>query len=244
MEDIWFEEELLPAQHVLEETSKSLAKELNIGKGQIYSEVKENAQGKVFIQKPRYEKLVGENKPRLSKSDSDVYLIRLGFEFAVEHRAYENGARFSYACCKAFLRSNLAGQPQPRVFDVLPANLYEGEPRKVTIKIGPELTIGDYGGSLGELSTDVVIGRVIPAVVGWTGQEERSPYWELRPITKELYGIQHLWIVLELPSGCEAVRLTPLVEADIRTKWGPITVGPNETVLEKRKSSIIPSPQV
>lgn len=110
----------------------------------------------------------------------------------------------------------------------------------MSIKLGPSLTVGDYGGSLGEISTDLKMGQVTPAVTGYTGEHESEPYWDLRPITKSLLGVQHLWLALELPEKCEAARLGVRAEGDIQIRFGPVAVGPKEFAWENRPSVRIP----
>jgi hypothetical protein len=62
--------------------------------------------------------------------------------------------------------------------------------------------------------------------VGWLGEQERSPHWELRPKSKSLVGVRHLWLVTELPDRCSGARLTVRAECDVETKrFGIVPTG-------------------
>ncbi|MBN1149041.1 MAG: hypothetical protein JXA78_17415 [Anaerolineales bacterium] len=240
MEELWFEEELLPEEDALQQTAKELATHTESDQAEIEHEIRQQARGILRADRPRWDELKAENAPLRSGESVRFYMVRLGFQFYIPKPAYDLGARFVFARCEARLWASQPGQPDPLLYEVIPKDLYDGEPRKVAIKLGPEIKIGDYGGSLGEISSDLYTGHVTPAIVGWPGEDERAPFWELRPVTKEISGVQHLWLVIEKPEACEAFRLAVWAQADVRTKFGPIVVGPKENIWAHRPSVLIP----
>lgn len=240
MNEFWYEEELTPPAKVYEETVKEWAATTKLGEAKVRHEIENIARGIVRTNRPRWQLLEGDQKPLRSGEEVRFYLVRLGFEFEISKEFYDRGARFTFGRCAAFLRADQNQQSHPIVYEVIPRNLFEGEQRKVSIKVGPNITVGDYGGSLGEISTDLMVGQVTPAVIGYTGQNECEPYWDLRPITKSLLGLQNLWLIIEVPKKCDAVRLAVRAEGDIQTMFGPVAVGPKEPHWENRPSIRIP----
>ena len=238
MEDLWFEEELTLDEGAVSLTIKELTRDSETQTVDA-DEIRMVAKGVVQADRPRWQALTAEQKPLQSGTNSRFYLVRLGYQFYVPREAHEKGTRFIFGRCEAHLRAANPNQPHPSVYQVIPDMVVEGEPRKVTIKLGPEITVGDYGGSLGEISTDVLIGLITPAVTGWPGKEEREPFWELRPINKDLTGTQHLWLVVDVPQNCQAFRLSSRVEGDVQTKFGPFGIGPKEKLWDNRPSVVI-----
>ena len=240
MIDLWFEEELMPSEDNSEEIASRLVRLSNS------ESVNENTShsrnltcGILRVDRPRWGRL--DEDVTLLKSGKNIafYLVRLGFQLDFHRGIYENRVHFVTARCEAFLWSADNNLPQPIVYDVIPNNIYDGEPRKVTVKVGPEVKISEIGGSLGEVSTDFKIGYITPSIVGWTGEDERAPYWELRPITKELLGTQHLWLLVEFPQHRKGFRLATRVEADVQTFFGSIAVGPKDRIWSSRPSVLI-----
>ena len=110
------------------------------------------------------------------------------------------------------------------------------------MKFGPEIGIDKVGNaSLGSLETDIYMGQMTPVVVGYFGSDQQEPYWEIRPQTKALLGVQYLWLVVAMPVACPGVRLAIKASADIQTMVGPVHIGPAETVWKNRPSTFIGS---
>jgi hypothetical protein len=238
MEDLWFEEELIPSEGTVEQTIKS-SKRDNQNSEIKDQEVRNTARGILRVDRPRWRELNNEQQLLKSGVAACFYLVRLGFQFDVPQDSRDKGARFLRARCSAYLWPDEKGQPQPIVYEVIPRSLYEGEPRRVSVKIGPELKLGVVEGSLGEVSTDVTVGFVEPVVVGWPGKDERAPYWDLRPQNQTLLGGRHLWLVIEVPLGCSGVRLAAKAEAEVQTYLGPFRLGPRSHEWAERPTVVI-----
>jgi hypothetical protein len=157
MSEIWFEEELSPAEATVGETVKSLV----LGGGQADWEVRDCARGVVRADRPRWGQLDPAQSHLLpSGGDSRFYLVRLGFQFDIPQENRDKGVRFIYARCGAYLWPTLNGQPQPTVYEVIPRDLYEGEQRRISVKVGPQIKLDQIEASLGEVSTDFSVGVV------------------------------------------------------------------------------------
>jgi hypothetical protein len=232
MEESWFEDELLPTDATIEGAVKG-------ARGVSTKDVQAEARGIVRADRPRWRRLEASPEQLTSGVPTTLYQVRLGFQFDVPEAGRKSGAHFVYARCAAYLWPAAGGEPQPTVYDLYPSDLYEGEPRKVAVKFAPELKVLDVGGSLGEISTDVAVGQVEPVVVGWPGEGESAPYWELRPLSKKLLGVRHLWLLVEVPEGCSGARLAALVEGDLQTRFGPIPIGPRKRMWDQRPSVVI-----
>jgi len=116
----------------------------------------------------------------------------------------------------------------------------EAEPRVVKVELGPEISAGKAGASLGSVSSDIQVGTVSPAIVAFKGRGEREPRWELTPKQKELVGMRNTWLVVEIPDECQGARLSVRVEGDIETKrFGILSVAPKERVWENRPSIVL-----
>ncbi|MFY9618742.1 MAG: hypothetical protein WAQ99_02930 [Pyrinomonadaceae bacterium] len=213
MDNLWFEEELVPTEGTVAATVKSLHRSDSDAE-----DLKNASKSVLRYSKPRWVELDPKQSNLLgSGEDSRFILTRFGFEFDLSEHGRETGSRFSYARCEAYLWSAKEDEPQPTVYDLIPKDLYEGEPRKVQVKIGPEIKLGEVGGSLGEISTDFTMGYVEPAVVGWPGKDNREPYWELRPHSKSLLGVRYLWVIIEIPKGCSGVSVAVKSAGEVTT---------------------------
>lgn len=242
MAEIWFEDELTPASGTVEEITKALtggAGALLRGADDVRTEITEQARARVRAHTPDWARLADTSKFLTSGRASSFYQVRLGVEFELAKEARAAGGRFTFGRCAARLWSAASSQAQPRVYDLFPRDLYEGEPTTVTLEFGPEIKVGAVGGSLGKISTDIRIGQVEPVVVGWKGEGEREPYWDLNPQSKSLLGPRHFWLLLEVPNECNGARLALLVEGDVETRFGPIPIAPKERAWENRPSVLI-----
>jgi hypothetical protein len=202
MDDLWYEEELAPPPEELERISRGehgqredLLPHLKVRVGQV-----------------RW-KLLGEVPLRVQKPGF-LYLVRLRFQF-VTHRA-----EIVYARCATRLWSARRGTELPVVYDLYPRNLYEGKPRTIEIKLGPELRIGALEVTTGSIASEVIVGQVQPVVVGYLGEEEATPYWEVYPKRGErgLEGVLDFWLAVETPVDCPRFALAVMAEGTAQTK--------------------------
>jgi hypothetical protein len=169
----------------------------------------------------------GKGSDALPYARGDAYLVRLGVEFDLPDELKEAQYRYKKVYCRAFLETDDVACA-PTVLEVYPDRLFEGGPKMVKLEFKPELTWKEVGGSLGSATTDVQVGAVAPATVGFLGDEQRAPYWEMTEKQQAILGRYHFWFVLDLPSGCDpaAVRLGLLGEGDLKFHIGPFPMGP------------------
>lgn len=234
-DDIWYEEELMPTAQTVEQFT-SHVKGLEKSRTAIAAN---ETRGKVRLHEPRWERLADTKKILTSGITAAFYQVRLGFEVEVAKEARGAGAQFIFALCSARMWSAATSQVQPSVYDIYPSYLDEGKPREIMVEFGPEIKVGEASGSLGKVSADVRVGQVEPIIVGWKGDGEREPHWELRPQSKTLLGVRHLWMLIQVPEECQGARLAVQVEGDIQTNWGLLPVGPKERMWDKRKTVLI-----
>ncbi|MBI4673764.1 MAG: hypothetical protein HY741_19120 [Chloroflexi bacterium] len=228
-------EELAPTPEALQEITKVYR---GASKGVTAAEVNESARGAVRTHKPDVQRMTDLAKI-IAAPHAQYFFVRLGFEFDLPHAARKAGARFSFVRFTALLRGVERVDAAPRVYNLYPKDLYQGEPRTVKVEFGPEISANEVGVSLGSISTDIQIGAVSPAIVAYKGHSEREPRWELTPKQKELIGMRNTWLWVEVPDECKGARLTVRVEGDIETKWGPVAVSPKERVWENRPSIVL-----
>lgn len=233
MDKIWFKDELVSTQVVSDEILKSTP-ETNS-----QNMMRNTAQGIVRADKPRWRRLDITPEQLTSGVPVTLYQVRLSFQFDLPRPARESGIHFVRASCFAYLWPAVGGEPQPTVYDLYPRDLYDGGLRNVAVEFKPELKIAEIGGSLGSISSDVPLGQVEPVIVGWTGENERAPHWDLRPSSKKLLGTRYLWLLIERPQGCSGVRLAAMVDAELQTRLGPIPVGPRTRTWDNRPSVVI-----
>ncbi|MBN1285631.1 MAG: hypothetical protein JXB47_09550 [Anaerolineae bacterium] len=239
-QDIWFEEPLAPPEDTVVQAVKTLTRDTQMSEHEAEQQVRRATKGVVRVNKPRWMVLdPTEHKLLTSGGDVRFYMVRLGFEFTLAREARESGARFVYARCSTYLWAAGGGEPQPTVYEVIPRDLYEGEARKVNVEIGPEVKLGEVGVAAGKISTDFTVGTVEPVCVGFTGKDERAPYWDLRPNSKSLLGVRHLWLIVEAPAACSGVRLAAMAEGDIQTHLLSIPLGPRSREWDHVPSVVI-----
>lgn len=101
MEDLWFEEELLPTELTIEEVVKSTPSQRNQTNQQARSEMR----GILRVNRPRWRQLSKDERDSLLKSGTkaDFYLVRLGFEFDIVEDTNNKGVCFVEAHCCARL---------------------------------------------------------------------------------------------------------------------------------------------
>lgn len=156
-----------------------------------------------------------------------AYLVRLSVEFDLPKELKEAKYYYRKVYCRATVTAG-ADACLPTVLEVYPDRLFEGGPRMVKVELKPELTWKDAGANLGGITTDVQVGAVAPATVGFLGDDQRAPYWEMTEKQKEILGRYHFWFVLDVPAGCDpaGIRLDLLGEGDMKFRIGPFPMGP------------------
>jgi len=241
MTTAWFEDELSLPERDLEDVAKVLSKQLKGDEREITADIRREARGSVLVFKPDWQEFIPDSGHRLLSSGvkKRFFMTRLLFEFEIPKENYAKGVRFTYAKCEAHLCASSGGS-HPETYDLFPKDLYEGEAQKVTVKFGPEIGIDKVGSaSLGSIEADIHLGQLTPVIVGYFGFEKREPYWEIRPQTKALLGIQCLWLVISMPASCPGTQLAVMASADIQTTVGRIHIGPKETDWDNRPSILI-----
>jgi hypothetical protein len=165
-------------------------------------------------------------------------LVRLGIEFARPLIPLNWGRQWQFIAAwhRIFLWSN--GQAHPRVLALYPERLHEGTPHAIKLEIEPTLKVEPVEFSLGKLSTDIAIGQVASVIVGYHGQDESNPYWELRPGPTPIEGIYNFWLILEIPPAVP-INLVPLVDADLQVHMWKVPVGPTERRRELRPKIVL-----
>jgi hypothetical protein len=169
----------------------------------------------------------GKGSDALPYARGDAYLVRLGVEFDLPEELKAAQYRYKKVYCRVFLE---ADDPAcaPTVLEVYPDRLFEGGPRTVKVEFKPAITWNEVEASPGSATTDVQVGVVAPATVGFLGDEQRAPYWEMTEKQQEILGRYHFWFVLDVPAGCDpaAIRLGLLGEGDLKFHIGPFPMGP------------------
>jgi hypothetical protein len=261
--EIWYEEELLAPEELVAETSKMLQglnlddlvreKSLNVAdlkgdkKGVLERFARDKAKGALRVHAPRARQVTPEEAGALSGqpggllapgklAQGPLFLVRLGMEFDVDPSGREAGWSYKQAWCRAHLFAPTGSAP-PRLLDILPQRLYEGQPTTIQVKAGPSLKVEKVmEASLGSVAADLRLGQVTPVTLGFFGEAEQKPYWELQEKEKPIRGVYHFWLLLEQPPGCTRICLSTLGEGDLRTTLFTIPVGPKVRQWERRRS--------
>lgn len=264
--EVWFEEDLVPPSRLAADAAKglvsmnaeTLAEELGIDVGRVKaaenraqameSEIRRSVRGVLRMHIPRWRPLSADEAGQIPSGLGDIgvgslapgklYLVRLGMELDVPPERRTPRWGYSAAWCRAYLFAPESAI-QPRVVWVYPQRLYEGEPRTVKIETGLGIDASPVRLDLLKIGTDLQVGQVTPVTLGFHGDEERSPYWELRAKDSPLLGLYHFWMIVEQPAGCGAVRIACLGEGDLRTRVLTIPVGPKERTWENRPSVVL-----
>lgn len=266
-EEIWFTEDLLPYESAVEEAGKDLEVQLALGlpreetgldlkavlaakdrSAAVEKQVRRRARGILRVHHPRWRPLTPEEAGLLPTglgdlragplARGDLYLVRLGMEFDIVPEGKEAGWAYAVAWCRAYLFSP-GSQVQPRVLEVYPQRLYEGERTSVQVEVGLGLKAGPAEAQVGRIGTDLHLGQVQPVTLGFLGEAERAPYWELRPAERPILGVYHFWMIVEQPEGCGPVRISVLGEGDVQAFILRIPVRPKKRVVEQRPSVLI-----
>lgn len=256
-EELWFEEEIGPAEGTVQATAagvkgldaaawakmadetaglgpllgslEGLTKAQQAAAVEAYA--RERLKGIIRVFRPGIVALApgatGRGSDALPYARGDAYLVRLSVEFDLPEEL--RAARYRYK--KVYCRSELTADDaacRPTVLEVYPNHVYQGKPRIVKVEFKPALTWHEVEAGLGSATTDVQVGVVAPATVGFLGDEQRKPYWEMTEQQQEIRGRYHFWFVLDLPAGCDlrGMWLGVLGEGDLRFHLGPFPMGP------------------
>ncbi len=266
--DLWFEEEIAPAEGALEDEIKGLkgldpaalatatggeAPE-SLSKGEraarIEAFVRRELRGLIGVQQPLARRLTdGATLPdaaatvggTLAFAQGTPYLVRLGVEFDLTEKLQVAGYRYEKLWCRVSLRAE--EPPFPRLLDMAPDKVFRGERHPVRVEAKPALTWGKAEASLGSIAGDVQLGVVMATVLAFRTPDEREPYWEITERDHALRGQHHFWLLLDLLSGCDpaGVRLGVLGEGNVRGHLGRLPLGPKVRAWERRPSKSLAS---
>ena len=199
-----------------------------------YRDAKGKVKSHVAIDNPRWRKLSDAEYQLRHQFDSEFLLIRLGCQF------YElpKDMVVERAKVQAFLEADSPNElALPRVAEVFPVDLFDGTTQQGKIKFAPSLKFSGAELGIGEVELQTNIGQVTPEIIGYLGDDERSPYWILRPRSRPLQSVQHFWLVVERPIKCKSMRLFMFAELVLQTKkWGLIPIGPQFRDRQTRRS--------
>lgn len=229
-DEIWFEEELgFCGEHTELELLSSDA-----GYKTVPQQILDEAQGVIRVHQPQW-LLLNSSELMTGGMSAQFCLIRLGYEFYIPQNIYKKGYGFINARCEAYLWSSV--EPQPKVYDLFPRDLYEtDEAKTTTIKIKPELKLELAGVGINLDLGEIQTGRIEAETIGYFGKEQCMPFWEIEPQSKSLLGIRNFWAIIQVPKQHESIRLSARAEGMIRTSIGPINIGPKTRVWGQRPS--------
>jgi hypothetical protein len=229
MENIWFEDELVPLENQNAESTKGAEQE-------VYKFP--DVRAVVRIAHPVWEEI----KPVDISAKAKYWLLRMRVEF----ETINPSAEFLSANCQAYLEKlDQKDKEDPQIVEIFPQNLIDQEPRNIKIKLEPTIKFGfaqlSAEASLGELSKEILIGRISSETLGYLGSQQRNPHWKLSPGKYPIEGIRDFFMVIQQPFGCKKITLRPLVEARIRNSKGIFYIGPKEeqNLLSRRPRIII-----
>jgi hypothetical protein len=231
MDEIWFEEELIPFDF----------DPLYKGDKDKYAELiqKHNLKGSVRLHIPRHRSLhVNElGNLKFERTGHSYILVKLGCEFDPGELARKRYIGFVTATLTIYTWGE--GKLNPLIFDLFPVNFDSGKGETVKLSFAPAITfVSGAGVSLGGIETD--IGEISPTIRGFKGKDEREPYWNLKHHREcPLYGIRNFWILVEMPPSLPKFSLVPVVEASLQTQLGPLKLGPKIKEIERRDRYVV-----
>ncbi len=251
-EEFWFDEEIAPSGANMDEVitrlssddGKELAAVLGqatlaaMSKGQRTTAAenfaRDEVKGRVRVNRPRALPVVLPNidderslRSAASFAHGRAYLIRLSVEYSLSEPLRTAKYRFRKVWCRTLVTA-AEKFCAPHVLDVYPVRLYEGNPRRVNIEVKPTFRLAVAEFELGSVSGDVQVGLVAPATLGYLGENDRAPYWEMSEREHEILGRYHFWFLLDVPGECDlwSVKLAVLAEGDLRFHVAGIPLGP------------------
>lgn len=233
MTSIWYEDTLEPTDDDLDQSVRGQAKE-----GLTPDEIKQSARLTVKVHQPLFDRLAPPNPERW-------WRVKLRYEFA----PLTQGWCTIFADCQVYVMPLARGEPVPIIRDIYPRLTYESEPQTIELTFGPEISvISATKVKIGEISTTVQFGQVMPATVGFieTPIDAREPrrdsaasHWHLRADRYPIIGLRDFWLALEQPAGCSGISLLARVDATLQRSLLSIHVGPKLTASDSRRAFII-----
>jgi len=223
MEEIWFEEKLYASFDDFDGEVKNLI-EKDLG---VFRFFEIEPQGVTRISKPKWQPL---GRFKVNCKEVQLWKTRLRFQFAPINKS----AKFLSAKCECYITGDPRVSDQPCVFDLYPKEMVDGEARNIRLKFEPKIGIFNLEASFGEFNTDIDVGQIVPVVIGYPGNNDRFPYWELRSGKYPIQGTRDFWLVLEQPQQCKAIQVRIRVEGVVQSFWGPIPLSPKNYLWENR----------
>jgi hypothetical protein len=231
--EIWFEEELGFRDENIELELLGADSGHEISRQQIL-DIAQGIKGIIRVHPPLW-RLLDSTQMMKSEIPSYFYLIRLGYEFYVPKNGQQPFKEFVSARCEAYLWSQ--SEPQPSVVNLFPCDLYDGSGVKIIrIKTASELKIehieksGEF--NFGELQ----LGHIEAETIGYFGEQQQMPFWEIDPLGRSLHGTRHFWMVVQVPQKHKCIRLSARAEGKVQTTIGRIVIGPKTNAWNQRKN--------
>jgi hypothetical protein len=190
----------------------------------------------VRIHEPRVKILSSPDRSSIdfAKPDHHYALVKLGCELDPGNEVRKLKAGFSAA--KVSIPVWGDGKAYTKVFSLFPMNLSEGKPQAVKLKLEPTIGIASLVQvGLGSLETDILIGQVAPSIVGFKGEHEMRPYWNLQHHSQApIYGMRDFWLLLEAPRISSYCFISCFIATTLQTAAGPVYLGPRKKDITHR----------
>ncbi len=216
MEDIWFEDDLVPLKDQVTDSTRG-------DKNGEYdsSEVK----AVVRIARPVWKNIKSVDFPAKGK----LWLLRMRVEF----ETLNPRAEFLYAHCEAFIENLYPDdKDDPYITEIFPEKLIDQEPKNIKVKLEPSIKFGfaevSAEASVGEISKEIVFGRISSETNGYIGEKERNPHWNLNPGKYQIDGIRDFFMVIDQPPGSRMATIRIRVDARVKNHKGIFHLGPKE----------------
>lgn len=190
---------------------------------------------------PRWKWLPADGSSSATGNDSRMLLIRLGFQFVIPLSLHEGGFRVVWARCSALAEGDSRQSP-PLVIDVLPRHFTSEEPVEVEVGIGAEGKVGLLRVPAGAVGIDST--TLQPVIVGYPGDNQREPFWEIRPKGPDFLGARTFWMMVSVPAACCKVLVSVMAEIEVRKEVLKVYFGPKLRRFDERPNFEIPVPPV
>lgn len=190
----------------------------------------------VRIYEPRVKNLSSAETRSIdfTKPDHHYAIVKLGCELDPGNDARQLKAGFSAAKVSVPVWGD--GKTYTKVFSLFPVELRNGTPQAVKIKLEPTIEVAStVKVGLGSLETDVLVGQVAPSIVGFKGDHEMRPYWNLEHSNQApLYGMRNFWLLLEAPKLASHCFISCVISTSLQTMAGPLHFGPKQKDITRR----------
>lgn len=213
--NIWFEEELVaePVGEGFESSQESS---------------EEYPKASVRIYEPRVKILDASdaNSINFTKPDHHYAVVKLGCELDPGNDARQLKAGFTAAKVLVPLWGD--GTTYTKVFSLFPVELRTGTPQAVKLKLEPAIEVAStVKVGLGSMEIDVLVGQVAPSIVGFRGEHEMRPYWNLESSNQApLYGMRNFWLLLEAPKLSSHCFISCVITTSLQAAVGSFHFGP------------------